>query len=285
MFCSWWGKIVCLRIHIYGQISSMALLIGRTQRRPTSKYSEKEKNRPCTKTNTHRRARLTFLSDVYEYALSLCGPSLSVHAFLNGPLLQQVMVKELLIIHTSCLLWLCQQCFVKTTTVLWNSWVFSLYFQLPLWWQEEVLEVIFREIGLDSNSSLAFVTPFVLGTFFGFCKGKCQMDKNRFSFSYPTSLWLPPLSILPLTSFPMSPFRQYYEMLYNTADELLNLVVDQGVRYTELEYINALSLLHRSQTGVGDLSTQNIRLQRLKEIICEQAAIKQASKDKKITTV
>uniref|UniRef100_A0A8C5ETH0 Exocyst complex component Sec8 n=1 Tax=Gouania willdenowi TaxID=441366 RepID=A0A8C5ETH0_GOUWI len=79
--------------------------------------------------------------------------------------------------------------------------------------------------------------------------------------------------------------RQYYEMLYNTADELLNLVVDQGVRYTELEYINALSLLHRSQTGVGDMSTQNIRLQRLKEIICEQAAIKQATKDKKITTV
>uniref|UniRef100_A0A3B4AFF9 Exocyst complex component Sec8 n=1 Tax=Periophthalmus magnuspinnatus TaxID=409849 RepID=A0A3B4AFF9_9GOBI len=58
-----------------------------------------------------------------------------------------------------------------------------------------------------------------------------------------------------------------------------------GVRYTELEYINALSLLHRSQTGVGDLSTQNTRLQRLKEIICEQAAIKQATKDKKITTV
>ncbi|KAM6895488.1 exocyst complex component 4 [Xenentodon cancila] len=79
--------------------------------------------------------------------------------------------------------------------------------------------------------------------------------------------------------------RQYYEMLYNTADELLNLVVDQGVRYTELEYINALSLLHRSQTGVGDSSTQNTRLQRLKEIICEQAAIKQATKDKKITTV
>uniref|UniRef100_A0A3P8VFX6 Exocyst complex component Sec8 n=1 Tax=Cynoglossus semilaevis TaxID=244447 RepID=A0A3P8VFX6_CYNSE len=79
--------------------------------------------------------------------------------------------------------------------------------------------------------------------------------------------------------------RSYYEMLYNTADELLNLVVDQGVRYTELEYINALSLLHRSQTGVGDLSTQNVRLQRLKEIICEQAAIKQANKDKKITTV
>ncbi|XP_077449980.1 exocyst complex component 4 isoform X2 [Stigmatopora argus] len=79
--------------------------------------------------------------------------------------------------------------------------------------------------------------------------------------------------------------RQYYEMLYNTADELLNLVVDQGVRYSELDYINALSLLHRSQTGVGDLSTQNTRLQRLKEIVCEQAAIKQASKDKKITTV
>ncbi|XP_067391025.1 exocyst complex component 4 isoform X1 [Emydura macquarii macquarii] len=79
--------------------------------------------------------------------------------------------------------------------------------------------------------------------------------------------------------------RQYYEMLYNTADELLNLVVDQGVKYTELEYIYALSLLHRSQTGVGDQTTQNVRLQRLKEIICEQAAIKQATKDKKITTV
>ncbi|TTG93070.1 Exocyst complex component 4 [Bagarius yarrelli] len=79
--------------------------------------------------------------------------------------------------------------------------------------------------------------------------------------------------------------RQYYEMLYNPADELLNLVVDQGVRYSELDYINALSLLHRSQTGVGDLSVQNTRLQRLKEIICEQAAIKQATKDKKITTV
>ncbi|XP_028929114.1 exocyst complex component 4 isoform X1 [Ornithorhynchus anatinus] len=79
--------------------------------------------------------------------------------------------------------------------------------------------------------------------------------------------------------------RQYYEMLYNTADELLNLVVDQGVKYAELEYIHALNLLHRSQTGVGDQTTQNMRLQRLKEIICEQAAIKQATKDKKITTV
>ncbi|XP_039555423.1 exocyst complex component 4 [Passer montanus] len=79
--------------------------------------------------------------------------------------------------------------------------------------------------------------------------------------------------------------KQYYEMLYNTADELLNLVVDQGVKYTELEYIYALNLLHRSQTGVGDQTTQNMRLQRLKEIICEQAAIKQATKDKKITTV
>ncbi|XP_032131535.1 exocyst complex component 4 isoform X2 [Sapajus apella] len=79
--------------------------------------------------------------------------------------------------------------------------------------------------------------------------------------------------------------RQYYEMLYNTADELLNLVVDQGVKYTELEYIHALTLLHRSQTGVGEQTTQNMRLQRLKEIICEQAAIKQATKDKKITTV
>uniref|UniRef100_A0A674D7A3 Exocyst complex component Sec8 n=1 Tax=Salmo trutta TaxID=8032 RepID=A0A674D7A3_SALTR len=88
-----------------------------------------------------------------------------------------------------------------------------------------------------------------------------------------------------LTFNPSENSLQYYEMLYNAADELLNLVVDQGVRYTELEYIHALSLLQRSQTGVGDLSTQNVRLQRLKEIICEQAAFKQATKDKKITTV
>nr|XP_045720201.2 exocyst complex component 4 [Mirounga angustirostris] len=32
--------------------------------------------------------------------------------------------------------------------------------------------------------------------------------------------------------------RQYYEMLYNTADELLNLVVDQGVKYTELAEVD-----------------------------------------------
>ncbi|KAL4827022.1 hypothetical protein H8958_015188 [Nasalis larvatus] len=88
-----------------------------------------------------------------------------------------------------------------------------------------------------------------------------------------------------LSSNPGNNRWQYYEMLYNTADELLNLVVDQGVKYTELEYIHALTLLHRSQTGVGELTTQNMRLQRLKEIICEQAAIKQATKDKKITTV
>uniref|UniRef100_A0A8C8DWX2 Exocyst complex component Sec8 n=1 Tax=Oryzias sinensis TaxID=183150 RepID=A0A8C8DWX2_9TELE len=93
---------------------------------------------------------------------------------------------------------------------------------------------------------------------------------------------------LPQTS---SKYRKYrtdksrFYFFFIDSYELLNLVVDQGVRYTELEYINALSLLHRSQTGVGDLSTQNTRLQRLKEIICEQAAIKQATKDKKITTV
>ncbi|EMP39423.1 Exocyst complex component 4 [Chelonia mydas] len=92
-------------------------------------------------------------------------------------------------------------------------------------------------------------------------------------------------SIVSDTDINISHLLQYYEMLYNTADELLNVVVDQGVKYTELEYIYALSLLHRSQTGVGDQTTQNMRLQRLKEIICEQAAIKQATKDKKITTV
>lgn len=136
------------------------------------------------------------------------------------------------------------------------------------------LKSLSEEIGLDSNSSQlgSCVSPFVVVAAFDSAPGK----KNAKQREYKVLLTFPSPSI---TS------RQYYEMLYNTADELLNLVVDQGVRYTELEYINALSLLHRSQTGVGDLGTQNIRLQRLKEIICEQAAIKQATKDKKITTV
>ncbi|CAM9367478.1 exocyst complex component 4 isoform X1 [Lampetra fluviatilis] len=79
--------------------------------------------------------------------------------------------------------------------------------------------------------------------------------------------------------------RQYYEMMYTTPDELLSVLVDQGVRYSELDYINALALLQRSQAGVGDQTVQNGRMQRLKEIIREQNAIKQAAKDKKITTV
>ncbi|KFO24095.1 Exocyst complex component 4 [Fukomys damarensis] len=40
-----------------------------------------------------------------------------------------------------------------------------------------------------------------------------------------------------------------------------------------------------ASTEVRDQTTQNMRMQRLKEIICEQVAIKQATKDKKITTV
>uniref|UniRef100_UPI00358E8F40 exocyst complex component 4 n=1 Tax=Myxine glutinosa TaxID=7769 RepID=UPI00358E8F40 len=79
--------------------------------------------------------------------------------------------------------------------------------------------------------------------------------------------------------------RQYYEMLYTTPDELLHVLVDQGIRYSELDYTNALALLHRSQPGTGDPATQNVRMQRLKEILREQNAIKQAARDKKITTV
>uniref|UniRef100_A0A8C4QM51 Exocyst complex component Sec8 n=1 Tax=Eptatretus burgeri TaxID=7764 RepID=A0A8C4QM51_EPTBU len=79
--------------------------------------------------------------------------------------------------------------------------------------------------------------------------------------------------------------RQYYEMMYTTPDELLHVLVDQGIRYSELDYTNALALLHRSQPGTGDQATQNVRMQRLKEILREQNAIKQAARDKKITTV
>lgn len=206
----------------------------------------------------------------------------------TGPLWRQCLVKALLNRRTSRLLRIRQHRFIIIKNV---SFVAAECFPSPdfssRWWHGELLQVLFFfslslfrspvKLGLTATALSAVVVVAL------------EMRRRRRR-----------LPCVPLISFFVSCFftylfvirpqlcffcRQYYEMLYNTADELLNLVVDQGVRYTELEYINALSLLHRSQTGVGDLSTQNIRLQRLKEIICEQAAIKQASKDKKITTV
>ena len=64
--------------------------------------------------------------------------------------------------------------------------------------------------------------------------------------------------------------RQYYEMLYLLPDDLQAQVVEQGVRYNEEDYVEALNLLHRSKPGSGDEHQQRARLQRLRAIVREQ---------------
>nr|XP_045594627.1 exocyst complex component 4-like isoform X1 [Procambarus clarkii] len=60
--------------------------------------------------------------------------------------------------------------------------------------------------------------------------------------------------------------RQYYEMMYHSPDEILNAIMNRGKQFSELEYINALQLLHRSSPGHSQelLLTS---LQRLSEIL------------------
>ncbi|KAK7083034.1 Exocyst complex component 4 [Halocaridina rubra] len=60
--------------------------------------------------------------------------------------------------------------------------------------------------------------------------------------------------------------RQYYEMLYHTPEEILNAIMNRGKQFSELEYINALQLLHRSSPGSSQESLQ-VHLQRLSEIL------------------
>uniref|UniRef100_A0A6A7G535 Exocyst complex component Sec8 n=4 Tax=Hirondellea gigas TaxID=1518452 RepID=A0A6A7G535_9CRUS len=60
--------------------------------------------------------------------------------------------------------------------------------------------------------------------------------------------------------------RQYYEMFYMTPQEVLNQIVNRGPQFSELEYMNALQLLHRSNPGVSKQSLQQ-NLQRLSEIL------------------
>ncbi|KAK8729890.1 hypothetical protein OTU49_008375 [Cherax quadricarinatus] len=60
--------------------------------------------------------------------------------------------------------------------------------------------------------------------------------------------------------------RQYYEMLYNSPDEILNAIMNRGKQFSELEYINALQLLHRSSPGHSQELLQT-SLQRLSEIL------------------
>ena len=62
--------------------------------------------------------------------------------------------------------------------------------------------------------------------------------------------------------------RQYFELLYLSPDEILNLVHEQGPYFKETHYANALELLSRSEVPVDkDLCT--IRRSKLSEIIKE----------------
>lgn len=49
------------------------------------------------------------------------------------------------------------------------------------------------------------------------------------------------------------------------------IVVEQGVQFEEDDYVHAIELLHRSRPGCGSESMQKSRIQRLREIIREQA--------------
>ncbi|XP_031568752.1 exocyst complex component 4-like isoform X2 [Actinia tenebrosa] len=62
--------------------------------------------------------------------------------------------------------------------------------------------------------------------------------------------------------------RQYYELLYLNQDGVLTLIVEQGAKYTELEYTNILQLQARSMT-VRDNPALEQRLKRLKDIVKE----------------
>nr|CAB3243990.1 exocyst complex component 4-like [Phallusia mammillata] len=64
--------------------------------------------------------------------------------------------------------------------------------------------------------------------------------------------------------------RQFYEMLYLMPDDLQVQVVEQGVRYCEEDYMEALNLLHRSKPGSGTDSVQMSRAQKLRGIVREQ---------------
>ena len=64
----------------------------------------------------------------------------------------------------------------------------------------------------------------------------------------------------------LSRARQYYELLYNSPEELLNNIVNRGKQFTELEYINILQLLNRSSPGNSPGFLQ-ANMQRLSKIL------------------
>ncbi|KAK0167148.1 hypothetical protein PV327_004582 [Microctonus hyperodae] len=64
--------------------------------------------------------------------------------------------------------------------------------------------------------------------------------------------------------------RQYFEMLYETPENILDNVLENGQQFSELEYINAIQLISRSQQEYSSVSKY---LEKLSEILGEVGVI------------
>ncbi|KAK7863550.1 hypothetical protein R5R35_011175 [Gryllus longicercus] len=62
--------------------------------------------------------------------------------------------------------------------------------------------------------------------------------------------------------------RHYFELFYLTPEEILNNVMEKGPQFSELEYMNAFQLIHRSMPD-ADYGAINIHLSRLSDILGE----------------
>ncbi|XP_015108792.1 exocyst complex component 4 [Diachasma alloeum] len=60
--------------------------------------------------------------------------------------------------------------------------------------------------------------------------------------------------------------RQYFELFYETPEDILNNVLENGPQFSELEYINAFQLISRSREGYTSVSKH---LEKLSEILGE----------------
>lgn len=62
--------------------------------------------------------------------------------------------------------------------------------------------------------------------------------------------------------------RHYYELFFSTPYEILNTIMERGAEFSELEYMNAFQLLHRSKSS-KKLGNINDHLERLSNILGE----------------
>lgn len=66
--------------------------------------------------------------------------------------------------------------------------------------------------------------------------------------------------------------RQYFELFYLTPEDILNLIVEHGAQFQEMEYKNVLLLLHRSlPSSERDPDSLDALLSRLRDILNEVA--------------